>query len=101
MAARTMLMNGLEEVIRVHHGRVEEADRLLGRGTLDAVVCNPPYAPPGTSLHNPSEALSAARHQPEEGIEPWFRMAHRVLKGKGRIFVIYPAPHLLSLMKQL
>ena len=101
MASRTMALNGLSEVIRVHHARVEEADTLLGRCAVDAVVCNPPYALPGTSLRNPDDALSAARHQPEEGIGAWFRMAHLVLKGRGRLYAIYPAPRMLSLMEQL
>lgn len=101
MARRTTQLNQLTETIRVHAVRVQDAEAVINRGSLDAIICNPPYALPGTSLRNPSDTLSAARHQPQEGIGDWFRMAHLLLKGKGRIFLVYPAPRMLSLMEQL
>lgn len=101
MAARSMRLNGLEQRIRVHHARAQDAAALLGACTVDAIVCNPPYAPPGTSLHNPAQALSTARHQDAQGLGDWFRSAHRLLKGRGRIFLVYPAPRMLQLMQEL
>lgn len=101
MASRTMTLNGLSDRIRIHHGPVQQSDSLLGRGCVDAIVCNPPYAPPGTSLKNPSDTLSAARHQDDSGLTDWFKAAHRLLKGRGRIFLVYPAPRMLQLMEQL
>lgn len=101
MAARTMRINGLTETIRIHQGMAQQADALLGHACADAVVCNPPYAPPGTSLQNPSDTLSASRHQDAEGLLGWLKAAHRVLKGRGRISLVYPAPRMLELMKLL
>ena len=43
MAGRSMAMNGLSDRIRVHCADVREAETLLGRCSVDAVVCNPPY----------------------------------------------------------
>ena len=34
----------------------------------------------------------------EDGLIGWFRAAHRILRGKGSLSVIYPAPRLLELM---
>ena len=101
MASRTMQLNGMADRISVWPAAVQQAEMHLARCSIDAIVCNPPYAPPGTSLRNPSEALSCARHQPQDGIDSWFRMAHLLLKGRGRIFVVYPAPRMLQLMEQL
>ena len=101
MAKRSVVLNGLAERIRVHHLPVEEADAAVQSGSLDAIVCNPPYGVPGTTLLNPKQTLSLARHQTEAGLTAWFRMAYRLLKGKGRFYMVYPAPRMLEAMQAL
>lgn len=101
MAKRSVALNGLTERIRVHHIPVEAADTVLAAGSLDAIVCNPPYGVPGTTLLNPEKTLCVARHQSESGLAEWFRMAYRLLKGKGRFHMVYPAPRMLEAMQAL
>lgn len=101
MAARTMALNGLTERVAVHGLPVERAHEIIPDGTLDAIICNPPYGQPGQTLRNPSEALSLARHQAAEGLRGWLTTAYRLLKGKGRLAMIYPAPRMLELMRAL
>lgn len=98
MAARSMALNGLEGVVRVHALPVAQAEAVISPCSLDAIVCNPPYGAPGTTLKNPSDALRLARHQDGQGLLAWFRMAHRLLKGKGRMAIVYPAPRMLEAM---
>lgn len=101
MAARTVALNGLEESIHIHHAQVEQALDILPSGTVDAIVCNPPYGISGTTLVNPDEARRVARHQQEGGLEVWFRVAQRLLRGRGKISMIYPAPRMLQAMEAL
>ena len=101
MAKRSVSLNGLTERIHVHHCRVEEADNVIVPGSLDSIVCNPPYGVPGTTLLNPEKALSTARHQSENGLTEWYRMAYRLLRGKGRFHMVYPAPRMLGAMTEL
>lgn len=101
MAQRSVAMNALTGKIAVHHLPVEQADQVVAPGTLDAIVCNPPYGVPGTTLLNPAETLSLARHQTEDGLTAWYRMAYRLLRGKGRFYMIYPAPRMLEAMSDL
>lgn len=101
MAMRSVQLNGLAERIAVHNIPVEQADSAVQPGTLDAIICNPPYGMPGTTLLNPDAALSTARHQTEAGLTAWFRMAYRLLRGKGRFTMIYPAPRMLEAMTAL
>jgi len=101
MAKRSVQLNGLTERIAVHNGPVEQADSVVQPGTLDVIICNPPYGVPGTTLLNPNAALSTARHQTEAGLTEWFRMAYRLLRGKGRFNMIYPAPRMLEAMTAL
>lgn len=101
MAKRSVRLNGLTERITVHHLSVEEAETVIQPGSLDAIVCNPPYGVPGTTLLNPEKTLSMARHQSEEGLIAWYRMAYRLLRGKGRFHMVYPAPRMLEAMTAL
>lgn len=101
MAKRSVRLNGLTERIMVHHVPVEEADSVIEPGSLDAIVCNPPYGVPGTTLLNPEKALSTARHQTAAGLTAWYRMAYRLLRGKGRFHMVYPAPRMLEAMTAL
>lgn len=101
MATRSVELNGLSDRISIHPLPVESADTIVKPGSLDVIVCNPPYGLPGTTLLNPSETLSLARHQTSEGLGGWFRMAYRILKGKGRFAMVYPAPRMLEAMQAL
>ena len=71
MARRSVSLNGLTERIEVHHCCVEDAPAVVAPGTVDVIVCNPPYGVPGTTLLNPAQTLSTARHQSEKGLEDW------------------------------
>ena len=101
MAMRSVKLNQLEERIVVHNIPVEQADTVVAPGSIDSIVCNPPYGVPGTPLLNPAQTLSLARHQSEAGLTEWFRMAYRLLRGKGRFSMIYPAPRMLEAMTAL
>jgi len=101
MASRSMALNHLGDRIRVHALPLQEALTVLAPCSVDAVICNPPYGQPGTTLLNPAETLSTARHQSDEGLLGWFRMAHRLLKGKGKMTMVYPAPRMLEVMDLL
>lgn len=101
MAQRTMVLNGLEERVRVHALPVERALEVLTPCSLDSIVCNPPYGTPGTTLLNPSDTLRLARHQGAEGLTAWLKTAYRLLKGKGRMSLVYPAPRMLELMQSM
>lgn len=101
MARRSVLLNGLEARIQVQACPVEAADTVLAPGSLDVILCNPPYGVPGTTLHNPAKTLSLARHQQQDGLKAWYTMAYRLLRGKGRFAMIYPAPRMLEAMKAL
>lgn len=101
MAARSVKLNGLQECITVHALPVEQALSCLAPCTVDHIICNPPYGAPGTTLLNPSDTLRLARHQTQEGLTAWVKTAYRLLKGKGRMSLVYPVSRMLELMQLL
>ena len=101
MARRTMQLNHLEDCVQVHCLPVERAEEVLPPLSLDGIICNPPYGAPGKTMQSASAAVRIARHQGEDGLAAWWRTAYRLLKGKGRLAMVYPAPELFSAMNAL
>ena len=101
MARRTMKLNGLTDQVQVITADIAESPKLLGSCSVDCVVCNPPYGMPGQVLRNQTETLATARHQERDTLSVFFSAAFQILKGKGRIFLVYPAAQMLSLMTEL
>ena len=101
MAQRTMRINHLEEFVEILCADVSSASNILSPCSIDVVVCNPPYGMPGQVLLNQEKAIAKARHQDKNTLSQFFSSAFQVLKGKGRIFLVYPAAQMFSLMTEL
>jgi tRNA1(Val) A37 N6-methylase TrmN6 len=63
---------------------------------VDVIVCNPPYFKNG--LLNNNEQLKKARHEESLTIEEVVVHSHRLLKGKGRLVMIYKTSELINLI---
>ncbi len=103
MAIRTMTGNRLENRISVHRADLRQADRLLGRGSQDLVVCNPPYQPVGTALRNSLDALAAARHEIHCTLAEAVSQAALLLRPSGAFCIVHRPerlPELFAVMKQ-
>ena len=101
MAGRTMILNGLENRVEIIHGDAANAEQWIAPCSLDAVICNPPYSIPGKSISSPLETRAISRSQRKDTLKGFFKSAFRVLKGRGSLFLVYPAPQMLEAMKQL
>ena len=98
MARRSVLMNRLEERIRVHEMDMREAWRTLGAEKHTLVVCNPPYGRAGGGLVNDSDTKRIARHEGDLSPDDVAYSAMRLLKSGGRFCVVYPAPRAYEMM---
>lgn len=101
LAGRNIALNGLEDRIRVIEADARRASEFLEKCSVDAVVCNPPYGHPAASLVSDNPEKAAARSQEEDTLARFFRGAFEILKGRGKLFLIYPAPQMLHVMKAL
>jgi len=99
LAARNMAMNKLKYKVICHDLSKKPDQELPER--IDAIVCNPPYSEPNAALVSPYPVKSISRNQSEGTLNGFFRSAYFVLKGRGKLFMIYPAPAMLSVMLQL
>ena len=101
LARRNACLNGQDKRIRVIHDDVSEANNYLKPCSVDAIICNPPYSQPTAALKSPNERIAMARNQKTDTLDKMFSSAFTILKGKGKIFLIYPAPQMLQLMVKL
>ena len=101
LARRNVKLNFLEERIRIIHSDASAANDYLQSCSIDSIICNPPYSHPSASIASPNEHKAAARCQKENTLDGMLGAAFRILKGKGKLFLIYPAPQMLYLMKKL
>lgn len=101
LAARNARLNCLEDRIRIHCCSVEEFPERIETGDVDSVICNPPYGDANALCVSERENIRTARQQSGDGIGAWIGAAYRILKGKGRMFLVYPASGMLALMTQL
>ena len=101
LARRNAIINHLEEKIRIIHADVSEATEFVQPCSIDSIICNPPYSLPNSALSSPNDQKATARNQQPDTIDRFFTTAYRILKGKGKLFLIYPAPRMLFIMKKL
>lgn len=71
---------------------------LLPDRSVDAVVCNPPYGEPNASIRSPDQNRALSKTQKEGTLDGFLQNAFQLLKGRGKISMIYPATSMLSLM---
>lgn len=101
MAARSAMLNGLEERIHVHAADMRNAWEIVGRESLHAVVCNPPYGKRGGVLTSGTHGVTLARHETDCTIEDVAAACSAVLRNHGRLSIVFPAQRMLELCDAL
>lgn len=98
MARRSILINRLEEHISIYPQSILEATHILGFGSVDYVVSNPPYGRKGAVILNPKEEKRLARHEGDNTLADFIQTASKLLKTRGRFALVFPAQRMLEAM---
>ena len=98
MAMRSVAYNHLEENIVIQKGDIKEASAIFGRASFDVVTCNPPYMIHSHELENPYLPKAIARHEILCTLEDVICEASKVLKTKGRFYMIHRPFRLAEIM---
>ena len=101
LAKRNTVLNHTERFMTIICDDAQNAADHIAPCSADAVVCNPPYGQPSATLSSPNEKKAIARSQDDETLDHLLSGAFRILKGKGKIYLVYPASQMLYLMKRL
>jgi tRNA1Val (adenine37-N6)-methyltransferase len=98
MAKRSVVLNGLAEVIEIRKGDARDVKKLFPTVSFDAVVSNPPYRKVNSGRINPVREKALARHEIAGTVGDFLRAAGLVLNPSGRFYVIYPATRMAELI---
>jgi len=97
MAARSVLINGLEDRIRIHPVDCRDAANRIGHECCHLVVTNPPYTAQGAGLVSPEAVRAVSRSDSDCDLAAWMAACGRLLKNGGRLCCVFPAPRFLAL----
>ena len=99
MAARSVLLNGLEEKIDILCRDLKE----LGRdGALyDVVTSNPPYMKSGNGLANPEDTKALSRHEVVCTLADVCQAAGRLLRSGGRFYMVHRPLRICEIVTEL
>lgn len=98
MAARSVLLNDLQDKIEIIAGDIKEADSFFPSASFDCITCNPPYMPGQHGLVNPSTPKAIARHEILCTFEDVARQAAKLLKPGGHFFLVHRPFRLAEIM---
>ncbi|NLP34791.1 MAG: tRNA1(Val) (adenine(37)-N6)-methyltransferase [Clostridiales bacterium] len=101
MARRSVMINQLEDKIDIVVGDIKEASSIFGMASFDVVTSNPPYMHNNHGLVNPDQAKAIARHEILCTLDDVIREASRLLKHKGRFYLVHRPFRLVEILNTL
>ncbi len=98
MARRSVSLNELEKKIDIVHGDIKEASGIFGGATFHVVTTNPPYMTEKHGVQNEADAKTIARHEILCNLEDVIREGAKVLKPKGRFYMVHRPRRLVDII---
>jgi len=100
-ARKNVRNNGLEHCINIIHKDINKIHASDTGGKADIIVSNPPYKKKGSGRINPDHGKAVARHEISLDINQLAQCSARLLKTRGRIYVIFPAERICDLFNAM
>lgn len=101
LAAGNMLRNGFAATARTVQGDLRSILDYFPAESFTQVICNPPFYRKNSGRANQNEESFLARHQVQCTLPEVTAAAAAVVKNRGRVVCVYPAPGLSSLFAAL
>lgn len=89
MAERSVKMNGLSELIKIHEGDVKEVRAQFASGSFDYVTCNPPYMTGNHGFTNGNYSKAVARHEILCTLEDVVKASSWLLRESGHFIMVH------------
>ncbi|MTI65956.1 MAG: tRNA1(Val) (adenine(37)-N6)-methyltransferase [Firmicutes bacterium] len=98
MAKRSIKLNGLEGSIEILNKDLKNVTDYLGVNKYDVVTTNPPYKIKGSGIVNPEDKKAISRHEIKCNLEDVIKTSSRLLKHKGRFFMVHRPQRLVDIV---
>ena len=101
MARRSVMLNNLQDRIKIVDGDIKEASKIFGAASFNVVTTNPPYMTENHGVKNPDEPKAIARHEIKCNLEDVIRESAKLLKPKGRFYMVHRPERLVDILSLL
>ncbi|HEY8463312.1 MAG TPA: tRNA1(Val) (adenine(37)-N6)-methyltransferase [Bacillota bacterium] len=101
MARRSVRMNNLTNKIDIIEGDLRNLPADLELNSFDHVIANPPFYPAGKGVLSANAALAKAKFEISCTLPELVKSASRLVKGNGKVSLVYPAERLAELIVAL
>lgn len=100
MSARSVNLNGLQEMIEVINCPMQEIDRLLGRASHTIVVSNPPYRKINSGQVSFGDSIALSRHEIAVKLKDVVECAEYLLGTGGKFYLIHHIERLAEVLHE-
>lgn len=97
MASRSVLLNDLQDRVKIVNGDIKTIDQTLEVNTFDVVTSNPPYMH-NNGIKNPNDKKAISRHEVKCNLEDVIRSSSRLLKDLGKFYMIHRPTRLIEII---
>ena len=98
-AMRSVVINQLEDRVKIYHRDLIGIHEELGTGTYDVVTCNPPFFKVGPESNlNKNDALTIARHEVAVTLDDIVREAALLLRMGGHFAMVHRPDRLIEIV---
>lgn len=99
LALESVLMNDLQEQIKILNLDVNDVDKIYDTDTFDLITCNPPYFKVCEHSNiNDNKTKAVARHEIRINLETIFNKAKKILKNNGKIAMVHRTDRLIDII---
>lgn len=105
LAVKNVEYNKLQDTITVLKENLKNVDsirkyvlEIIGKDKVDIVISNPPYKKVGTGSKNEVDEKYIARHEVECELEDIFKTASKLLKFKGKLYLVHKPERIADLI---
>jgi len=98
MAGRSLVLNGLEDKIKIINGDLRKVSELFPKHSFNVVISNPPYMPLTVGRQNEKDQKALARHEILANLKDICSAADYLLHSHGRFFMIHRPSRLAEII---
>lgn len=105
LALKNVEYNNLKESIYILNDNIQNTESIrkyvkekIGKDKVDIVISNPPYKEVGTGSKNDASVKYIARHEVKCNLEDIFKASAKLLKSKGKLYIVHKPERLVDLM---
>lgn len=98
LAQENVILNNLNEKIKIINHDLKSVVEILGKSKFDVVTCNPPYRTSGCGIQNEADTKAIARHEIYCSLEDVIRVSANLLKPLGKFFMVHRPDRLCDVL---